>query len=276
MVITGKTLEELFSLTAGHIIFGVLTFAAGFLTNYFRTRLQDKKFRKFFGGARKRDRIRVVYGQFTERVSDKDKANFAFANAQKIYHIGKKKVVNIRRFSEFVGTSTITAVNYITNELLKHKHFPSKVFTDVEAVKNYNYSFISIGGPASNEITESILDRDDNVFFEFEIPDNPSPEQLFQLYKKTAQGKEKLERLNDFDYGIIVRLDNPHEHDSIKNCVYIVCAGLGSHGTSGACYYLANNWKKLYKQLGTKEFGILLKIRKGAETDIQVMEVMTK
>jgi hypothetical protein len=268
--------KHLLEISLGHIAFGTLSFIGGFLFNYLRARRQDRRFRKFFGGKRKVERIRVVYGQFTELVNPGDKANLEFANAQKIYHIGKKRIVNVRRFSEFAGASTITAVNYISNELLKHKHFPSKVYTDVEAVKNYSHSFISIGGPASNELTDSLMDRRDNIYFEFEIPDNPTPSSLFELYKKTPNGNVKLERLQDFDYGIIIRLDNKHEHDVVKDSVYFVCAGLGSHGTSGACYYLANNWNNLYDRFKTDEFGMLLKIRKGAETDVEVVDMFSK
>ena len=268
--------KNLLDISLGHIVFGVLSFIVGFLFNFLRTRWQDRRFRRFFGGERNEERIRLVYGQFTELISPDDQANPGFANAQKIYHIGHKKVVNVRRFSEFAGASTITAVNYISNELLKHKHFPSKVYTDVDAIKNYNHSFISIGGPASNELTDSIMDREDNIYFEFEIPENPTSNSLFQLYKKTPNGKVKLERLSDFDYGIIIRLDNRHEHDFVKNSVYFVCAGLGSHGTSGASYYLANNWKALYRKYKTDEFGVLLRVRKGAGTDVEVVEFVSK
>lgn len=116
------------------------------------------------------------------------------------------------------------------------------------------------------------MDRDDNVFFEFEVPDQPTPDQMFKLYIKNESGKKLLNRIHGFDYGIIIRLDNKHEHDQVRNCVYFVCAGLGSTGTSGACFYLANNWKKLFKEFGRNEFGLLLKVRRGAETDIERLD----
>lgn len=257
-----------FELYLSHILVAITSLIVGLSFNHYRQFRKDRRFRKFFGGKRNQEMIRIVYGQFGELINAEDINNPDFANAQKRYDIGKKQVVLLKRFSEFVGVLTIKSINYITGELSKHKKIPSRVCTDVEAVQNYQCSFISIGGPVANELTNSILEKENNVFFDFEIPENPSGNKLFKLYSLFDGEKKLLDRIDGFDYGVIIRLKNTHDHDYIKEGVHIVCAGLGSHGTSGACYYLANNWKLLYKEFGTAEFGILLKVKIGAPTDV--------
>ena len=89
------------------------------------------------------------------------------------------------------------------------------------------------------------------------------------------------EKGNDsrFDYGVILRLSGARKEKK----VWIVCSGNSSWASSGAAYYLANNWKKLFKKsLGfwkrvllfpkVKDFAVVIKVKKGHDDTAQLMD----
>jgi hypothetical protein len=55
------------------------------------------------------------------------------------------------------------------------------------------------------------------------------------------------------DYGILQRLFHPP-----TNTTALIVAGLGTTGTTGAAYYLANNWHDLSKRFGREPFAVCL------------------
>jgi len=94
-------------------------------------------------------------------------------------------------------------------------------------------SFISLGGGLSNWKTDDVLNNESNKLVRI-LPDgfiSVDPERL-------------VLRMNSrFDYGLILRI-RPNE---FPDRVWIVCAGLGEWGTSGAAWYLAKRWRKLLR-----------------------------
>jgi len=68
------------------------------------------------------------------------------------------------------------------------------------------------------------------------------------------------------DYGFILKI-HPEQH---KNKVWIVCAGYGEWGTSGAAYYLAKNWKYIYKKAKDKPFAIMINVEIGKDESAKI------
>ena len=82
-----------------------------------------------------------------------------------------------------------------------------------------------------------------------------------------------------YDYGIILRLTVERKEKKI----WIACTGRSRWGPSGAAYFLANNWKKLFKASLTwwqrillfpkvKDFAAIIKVRKGRDDSAELVE----
>ena len=82
-----------------------------------------------------------------------------------------------------------------------------------------------------------------------------------------------------FDYGMILRLSGTRKEKK----VWIVCTGNSGWSTSGAAYYLAHNWKKLFKSSlkwwkrmllfpKVKDFAAVIKIKRGKDDTAELVE----
>lgn len=96
-------------------------------------------------------------------------------------------------------------------------------------------SFISFGG-LSNNMSVKVMNDNNNNFIKF----SQSGQEI--IFNKTNEPVITLE--NGYDYGLILRI-NPAQ---FTNKVWIVCAGIGEWGTSGAAWYLANKWEELLRR----------------------------
>jgi len=61
----------------------------------------------------------------------------------------------------------------------------------------------------------------------------------------------------NFDYGLILKV-RPAQ---FPNRVWLMCAGFGEWGTSGAAWYLANRWGDIRKQVKGRPFALVLRVR---------------
>lgn len=62
-------------------------------------------------------------------------------------------------------------------------------------------------------------------------------------FQKLVSGNLVLDPESSFDYGLILKI----RPEQFPERVWIVCAGIGEWGTSGAGWYLSNKWKEILK-----------------------------
>lgn len=129
------------------------------------------------------------------------------------------------------------------------------MLTDEKSFQDFVSSVISIDGPVTNDLTSALLNEPNNKFFKFHIPTAEEGEyKLIHLglnrYPPLAMVKQKGR-----DFGVIIKLFNPR---SKNDNYYFMCAGVGSHGTMAAAWYLATNWEEIYDDFGNEEFAILV------------------
>ena len=136
-----------------------------------------------------------------------------------------------------IGASVFRGANYFSTAFASVGAGSPALLSD-ETIENstspLDRSFVSLGGH-NNYKTIDTLEEQTNHFVSM-------THDVF--FEKSDKDKKPLFTKQDgYDYGLILRL-RPHNH---TNRVWIVCAGFGEWGTSGAAWYLANRWKKLLK-----------------------------
>lgn len=96
-----------------------------------------------------------------------------------------------------------------------------------------NRSLVSLGGAGWNWKTDDVLNNLSNRFLKIEG----------DTFLSVENGKQVLTLEKGFDYGLILRVRPEEFHKK----VWIVCAGIGEWGTSGAAWYLSNKWGKIVR-----------------------------
>ena len=156
------------------------------------------------------------------------------------------------RNQEFIsGFHDPLAVSHLAGAFGRHAKTAPIITDDADVDSKMEISFISVGG--QNFKTYDLITHKNNVFLKF----GPGGKTI----QAKASGKTVIQEESGFDYGIIIKI-NPS--DSPKR-TWICCAGIGSWGTSGAAWWLAHNWKKVYKEARGKPFAYITKTRVGSD-----------
>ena len=50
-----------------------------------------------------------------------------------------------------------------------------------------------------------------------------------------------------------------------SNRTWILCAGIGEWGTSGAAWYLAYKWKEIYRYAKSSPFALVIKVKRNQD-----------
>lgn len=95
-----------------------------------------------------------------------------------------------------------------------------------------------------------IMRHENNRCYRLEYSASGQPEIIDLAENKPAN------REPGFDYEIILKLRNPYNRDK----VILTVLGIEAIGTQAAGYYLAAHLEQLGKELGKKEFGLLIKV----------------
>lgn len=159
-------------------------------------------------------------------------------------------------WGNIVGDCEIRSASYIINTLSTYRNTAVTVADDETSFRNLNRTFVALGSPSSNEITDLILREPNNEFLEFGQEGNTT----FIREKKSGRKFEGFQAPVKKDYGIILRIPNqrfPHHF-------FFVCAGLGEWGTSGASWYLATKWQELRSEF-RNAFGVVIEVEIGSD-----------
>ncbi|MDD3828851.1 MAG: hypothetical protein PHY79_23030, partial [Anaerolineae bacterium] len=145
----------------------------------------------------------------------------------------------------------------------KYREQPFKICTDTDALPVYHRNtFLSISGPLSNEFSDVALRDVNNRFLRFIIKQGERGN--YGVIESISDGRTFDLSSEDVgtDLGIVVKLRNSQ---AVERHVF-VCAGIEKYGTSGAVWYLTNRWRQLYKEFGTGEFGLVVKVVRAQES----------
>jgi hypothetical protein len=114
-----------------------------------------------------------------------------------------------------------------------------------------------MGSSDSNIKSREILELEENEYCDFAVANDGSP----AIKKEGVEGFFVPSRNPPRDYGLIVKLPNTR----YPGHSLIVCAGLGEWGTSGAAFYLSQNWRRLSREHPNRAFGIVVEVIPGSD-----------
>lgn len=226
-------MEKFYLNVIGSIIGGLIVALASWAIMSKYRRIRHWKFKKIFGqDADKDGKYYIVYGKLSLPETQDEKG-------KKITHpYSKRSRGDAPQPFDFsmeapISSCEVRAANYLASALGSEASNNAILTSDEDIDEVLNLSFISIGGPGSNWKTDDALRNESNRFVTFDHHGFVSAKSR-ELVFTPEEG---------FDYGLILRI----RPDLFRNRVWIVCAGFGEWGSSGAAWYLANKWEELLK-----------------------------
>ena len=230
---------------------GVVIFLVGFFWPRIPKSIRTYRLKKFFGPSVLSDRFAIAYGTLQDPRLRVDSAGRLIPRFQKQFRDGR--VIQISGpFDNIVGDCEIRASGYLAQNLGGIREQTINILGDVKAFEDFNFTFISLGSPASNEISGFAMRESTNSFFQFgQEGDETFIEGISD--KKRYRGFQPPNRK---DCAIVMRIRNTR----FPTHFFFVCAGLGEWGTSGASWFLANRWELLYKEFKDDDFAIILEV----------------
>jgi hypothetical protein len=176
--------------------------------------------------------VRITYGQFTLppiQGPQGTPVRYPYVKTPR-RSSGQQNTNAVFSMEHPISECEVRASTYITTLLAYPGTLRPMLTSDNDAETLLDSNFIALGGPRSNYKTEDILASPANTFVDINA--------AFSL--KTGEALPSVCN-NEIDHGIILRITSPQ----FPRRSWIVCAGLGEWGTSGAAWYLANKWEEL-------------------------------
>lgn len=155
-----------------------------------------------------------------------------------------------------VATNDIQALLYVSSIFDSTEECPNVMVIDSKIVEDCDRSFISFG-LSSNDCTHLYLNESRSLLFQVVEDDGGSE------FVRLANGHE-FRSTERRQYGLIVR----HAPDPVEvpHRRWLLVAGVGPVGTTGAGWYLARHWQTLAKQVPPgRDFAAVISI--GSYTD---------
>lgn len=227
------------------------------LWNFIVQKYWQGKFKAVFGAdVVKTGSFHLVYGEFilSNPINQ-------FLITQGITHPYQKSVPvfpqagNAFSISNPVSIAEVRAANYLSSVIGVNTKNTPVLSSDIEIKSKLDASFISFGGSGGNHKTNDIITSDSNQLVKVD-----GSQIISVRSSKPILTTQALTNQND--YGLILKI-NPKQFTTPR--VWIMCAGFGEWGTSGAAYYLAHKWEEIYKWAGDSGFAIIVNVRNGQD-----------
>lgn len=219
-------------------------------------RREQNRFKCIFGDdALLGSDFHVVHTNFTISIVDQ--------NGKPVKHIYKKLGTRTSKAFSFsienpVSGGDARALNHIAALIQTKSRKPIRISTDYDLDAKPDISCVSFGGPMSNYKTKDTLDNDANDLVSFD-------ERGKGGFVNVQTGDTIVEPKPSFDYGLILKL---HPTDHPKR-TWLVCAGYDEWGTSGAAWYLANNWEDIYQNAKQEPFAVVVEVERRKDESAQ-------
>lgn len=237
-----------------NIIGGAFLALLGWLYSKLKKNYFKKSFREIFGSDEGND-FAITYGKmlllpcFDEQG---EKREWPY------YNKFKGAAFNVSSVVSFSHTKAIYYLSELFGRVIKSS---PRLVSDEDIEEKLDISFCSIGG-LDNLKTMDVLRSKENVFYDFDA----TGKNIAIASKKDSNKKFEKDSVNDFGFIIKVIPKN------FPNRVWIAVAGLGEWGTTGAMWFLTNNWQKIPK---SRSFGIIIKVRDGQDESAEALETLT-
>lgn len=214
-------------------------------------KVTGRKFKNIFGNGNSHE-FNIVYG----RMELKTLCNRE-GEVEEWPYVKKGSEAQFR-ISYPVSFFEMRAAKYLVESFAKNIGFAPKFISDDEVKEKLDASFCSLGGH-NNSRTMDILKREENVFFDFDLEKS--------VIKIKESEKEQYSISGENDYAIIMKM-SPKE---FPNRIWLVVAGLGEWGTSGAAWFLANKWRNIEEMAQNKSFGLVVKVEANKEESAEIV-----
>lgn len=154
--------------------------------------------------------------------------------------------------SEVGSVAEARGAGYLTHAVSEHRHALPVIDSDERLRGPWDGTFVCLGSGYSNEKTLTILNLAENTYCDFAFTSGNLP----AIRTKWDGSLYPIQQQPLRDRAMIVKMPNPwREGHSL-----VVCAGLAEPGTSGAAYFLAQNWRQLHGRYGSKPFGVVIEV----------------
>jgi len=154
-----------------------------------------------------------------------------------------------------LGVNVVRVVAYISALFSQFRPGGRSIpfVTDAAVADQWDATFLCFGSSDSNIKTLDIESLTQQAFYSWEFGCDG--------YRCIRAGGKVFAVQPRKDYGVLVRLRNPHHPEHWL----FVCAGLGEWGTSGSTYYLTDRWSQLHKQHRTSSFAKVIEVDHGSD-----------
>ena len=150
-----------------------------------------------------------------------------------------------------VSSCELRAAKYLSEIIGKEARRSPALSSDFELQDRLNMSFVAFGGPSSNYKSRDLLTNEGNSFLFFGD----------QTFITQQTNRPLLNRRPGFDYGVIIKI-HPSQ---FQERIWLICAGYGEWGSSGAAWYLAHKWNEIHKFAKDKPFAIIVQVSPGQD-----------
>lgn len=147
-----------------------------------------------------------------------------------------------------IPIASVRAISYLSNTIGRAIGRSPTIRSDIEVRNVLDVDFICFGGPYSNTMSETCFANGGNRLVSFD--------QNTTQFKAKGSGQALIQIEGNYDYAVILKL-HPVQ---FPERVWIVCAGIGERGTSGAAWYLANKWRELRGKAKDKPFAAFFRV----------------
>lgn len=151
-----------------------------------------------------------------------------------------------------VSSGGARALSYIVAAMHTNSQEPISISLDydLDRDREEDISFISFGGPLSNWYTYYALRDEGNGLVQF----RESGREGCFIDLRDDSIIARVGR--NYDCGLILKF-HPRQY---PRRTWLVCAGFAEWGTSGAAWYLANNWESMNRRAKADPFAVVIQL----------------
>ncbi len=153
---------------------------------------------------------------------------------------------------DLVPSASLRAASHLLAEIYTFRRRQIRLVSDSAVSGRREGTFLCFGSSASNGKSLEAEDYSRNRLLHLKGAG---------FYSHDASIQELQTRNPVKDKGLIQKVYNP----GFPGHYYLVCAGLGEWGTSGAAWYLARHWRALNKRFASSEFAVVVEVTPGAD-----------
>src|SRR5689334_23288975 len=204
---------------------------APWLWSRLRSWLVGRRFKQVFGPGVTNSNFTLVYGELAL-------APVLAAQQQFCYVKPGGSLQAKFSISRPVSLCELRAASYLASAIGNAVGCTPTLQSDADVRPKLDMDFVAFGGPLSNFKSGDCQSNSSPrlAIFDQSIPQFLKPHTNVPLAECTDK---------NFDYGLILKV----RPEQFPERVWLMCAGFGEWGTSGAAWFLANRWEHIRKKV---------------------------